>query len=255
MCGACGRKLGFFSWGDFCRQCQKLFKTELTRLEKEILSNKDLSGEPAVIIKKGNKKSRIKLYDKVFRQFETRGELSQAEITALQKLQQALDLSDDEVNAREQIKLYEFLAKAREAIEKGVSLPVFDLNTHLKPKDLMKIAPIIRKNELIHFAAPASLMETEEVISEKLLWGVKTTIRDVEATRGALILTSQRLFLCPFPLEKPVEIPLFYIFHVEGKLNSLTIFSRARGRPYDFRISNRAAIKIFETCLHYLLTH
>jgi len=28
-------------------------------------------------------------------------------------------------------------------IEKGASLPIFDLNTQLEPKDLMKIAPII----------------------------------------------------------------------------------------------------------------
>jgi len=54
-------------------------------------------------------------------------------------------------------------------IEKGASLPIFDLNIQLEPKDLMKIAPIIRKNDLVHFAAPASLIETEEVISEKLL--------------------------------------------------------------------------------------
>lgn len=254
ICEACGRRLGFFSWGDFCSQCQKLLKAELARLEKEILTNKDLSGERAEIIKKGNRKLRRKLYDKVFRQFESRGELGQQEITALQKLQQALNLSDDEVNSLERIKPYEFLVKANEAIAKGASLPAFDLSTQLKQKDLMKIAPIIRKNEVVHYASPASLIETEEVVSEGLLWGIKTRIRDVEATRGVLILTTQRLFLCPFPWEKPVEIPLHSIFHVESIPDNLVIFSRGRGRPYYFKINNRVTIKVFEACLHYLLT-
>jgi len=253
-CEACGRKIGIFRPGNLCGQCKKLFKAELARLEKEILTNKGLAGEPAEIIKKGNKKTLRKLYDRVFRQFESRGELGQTEMMTLLKLQQALELSDDEVNSWERIKPYEILVKAKEAIEKGASLPIFDLNTQLKPKDLMKIAPIIRKNEVVHFAAPASLIETEEVVSEGLLWGVKTRTREVEASRGVLILTSQRLFLCPFALEKPIEIYLFSIFHFEGKQNSLTIFSRGRGRPYYFRINNRVAIKIFEVCFHYLLT-
>lgn len=253
-CEACGREIGFFSCGNLCGQCQKLFKAELARLEKEILTNKDLAGESAEIIKKGDKKTRRKLYNRLFRQFESRGELGQTEITALQKLQQALDLSDDEVNSLERIKPYEFLVKAKEAIAKGASLPAFDLSTQLKQKDLTGIAPIIRKNEVVHYASPASLIETEEVVSEGLLWGIKTRIRDVEATRGVLILTSQRLFLCPFPWEKPVEIPLYSIFHVESTRDNLVIFSRGRRRPYYFRINNRVAIKVFEACLRYLLT-
>jgi len=54
----------------------------------------------------------------------------------LKKLQEALDLSDDEVNSLERTKPYDFLVKVKEAIGKGASLPIFDLNTQLEPKDL-----------------------------------------------------------------------------------------------------------------------
>lgn len=78
-----------------------------------------------------------------------------------------------------------------------------------------------------------------------------TENRLITTSRGALLLTNQRLLLNPYPGYKPSSIPLNKILFYRCTNWGIEVY--AEGRSYSFEIGNRSFIEILGICLGHLL--
>jgi hypothetical protein len=275
LCKNCGKNLSFFTSETLCKECKIAYETlskerkvayesELLKVEKEILAIKKVTEQQLELLRKQDEQSLLKLYSRLYDQFETDKELEEQEIETLQKIQEAFSLTNEDIKFDERIRPYIYV----NAIKKEGKLPSIDL--HIEGGGQV----ILKKDEIVHFADTAVLKELKSVslgysggshgISFPIVKGIRYRVgahrghmvkedRLVETSRGALLITTQRLFLHPFPGYKPVSIPLNKILSYQCFNNGIEVYKEGREKGYFFAIGESGPVEIFGLCLGHLL--
>jgi hypothetical protein len=276
-CKECGKKLSFFSMSSICPECKdkiearkveekeagRIFKEEKEGLEAAIISSKSISGQQLDIIRRLNKKLAIKLYNKIYSEYEKDSELDDKEIEVLQKVQNAANLSNEEISYLENVLPYVYVS----CIKKEGRLPTTDVQ-------FTDAAPVIlKKDEIIHFGNATTLKELRTVslgykggsrgVSLRIMKGVSYRVgshrghivkeeRYIDVSRGGLIITNQRIYLYPAPRCKPVSIPLNKILSYNCFRDCLEVYKDGREKGYMF-FMNSGAVEVAGICLNFLL--
>ncbi|MBU2008725.1 MAG: hypothetical protein KJ624_02555 [Chloroflexi bacterium] len=259
-CPNCGRKLSFFSREGLCSECKTTQEVELDEIEQQIEETKSVTEQQLELLKKHDRGALVKLFGRIYEQFEEDKELEEGEIAALQSIQDKLGLSIEEVQFNERIRPYIYV----NTIRKEGKLPTVNLRVEGGGQVILK------KGEVVHFADTASLKELRSVslgysggshgISFPIAKGVRYRVgahrghivredRYVETSRGALMITNQRLFLHPFPGQKPVSIPLDKILSYQCFDNGIEVYKEGREKGYLFTIGSSGSVEIFGLCL------
>jgi hypothetical protein len=274
-CQTCGRKLSLLSWGTMCKECKAVYEAEIAKREKEsankfsniqseIIINKDITEQQIEFLQKQNKKTLVSLYSKLYEEYVLNKELDASEINALKKIQDAFNLTDDDVGFNERVRPYIYVYSIKQEGE----LPAINLQ-------IEGSSPVIlKKGEMVHFADSAILNELKSVslgykggshgVSFPIGGGIRYRVgahkghiqredRLVETSRGVLIITSQRFFLHPFPGNKPLSIPLNKILSYQCFDNGIEIYKDGREKGYFLSISNSGSVELFGLCLGHLL--
>lgn len=275
FCQRCGKKLSFFTRGMFCKDCELAYKTEremieaelaaaLEKAEKEILATKNITEQQIELFKKEDKNTLLKLYSRIYDQFVSNKELEEEEIKVLRKIQDAFNLTNEDVKFEERIRPYIYV----NTIKKEGTLPTVNLQ-------IEGGSPVIlKKGEVVHFADKAVLKELKSVslgysggshgISFRIAKGISYRVgahrghivkedRFVETSRGVLIITNQRLFLHPFPGYKPLSISLNKILSYQCFNNGIELYKEGREKGYFFAIDKSCSVELFGICLGHLL--
>ncbi len=275
FCQDCGKKLSLFASGTLCRDCEAVRKAErsrvqaelsaeLSKVEKEILTSKDITEQQVELLKKQDKNSLLDLYSKIYDQFVGDKELEEQEIKTLRKIQEAFGLTDEDVKFDERIRPYIYV----NAIRKGGTLPTVNLQ-------IEGGSPVVlKKGEIVHFADKAKLKELKSIslgyeggshgVSFRIAKGISYRVgahrghivreeRLVETSRGVFTITNQRLFLHPFPGHKPLSIPLNKILSYQCFSNGVEVYKEGREKGYFFSMDKSGSVEVFGLCLGYLL--
>ena len=275
FCVKCGKRLSFFSDGTLCKECKAAQEAEIARkkaelsaelsnAQAEIVKNKDITEQQIELLKRQDKKWLIGVYSKVYEAFEADEELDESEINALKKIQDAFNLSNDEVNFDDRVRPYMYVY----SIKKEGTLPTVNLQ-------IEGSSPVVfKKSEMVHFADRAVLKEVKSVslgysggshgISLPLGGGVRYRVgayrghvmkedRLLETSRGVLIISNQRLFLQPSPGHKPLSIPLNKILSYECFEDGIEVYKEGREKGYFFSIEKSGSVELFGLCMEHLL--
>jgi hypothetical protein len=275
LCKNCGKKLSFFTSGTLCKECKTAQEAErsiieaeqsaqLSQIEKEILTTKNVTEQQLELLRKQDKQSLLKLYSILYDQFEADKEFEEEEIETLRKIQEAFSLTDEDIKFDERIRPYIYV----NMIKKEGKLPSVNLRIEGGGQVILK------KGEVVHFADTAVLKELKSVslgysggshgISFPIAKGVRYRVgahrghivkedRFVETSRGVLIITTQRLFLHPFPGHKPVSIPLNKILSYQCFNNGIEVYKEGREKGYFFAIGKSGSVELFGLCFGHLL--
>jgi len=257
-CIMCGAKLSIFKKDNLCDSCKH-------KLEQSIIRTRELTQEQYKILSdfSKNKSSKISFFNKIYKQLEKIGGIQETEIDLLQKIQEALNLTNEDIDFDNKIRPYIYVI----SISKG-DLPSVNLRIEGSSQ------PILKKGEKIHFADFAILKEQKSIrrfvggsqgVSFRIMKGVRYRIGGfrghleseqtmVETSRGTLLITNKRLFLHPAPGYKPVSIPLNKILSYNCFKNGIEIYKEGRGKGYFFSINKPGSIEIFGLCLSHLLS-
>lgn len=275
FCQRCGKKLSFFTRNTLCSDCEKVQKEELAKIEaelaaeldkieKEIIATKNVTEQQLKILSKQNKNSLLKLYSKIYEQFESDKELGEEEIDTLQKIQDAFNLTNEDVKFDERVRPYIYV----NSIRNEGKLPTVTL-------EIEGGSPVVlKKGEIVHFADRAILKELKSVslgysggshgVSFRICKGISYRVgahrghivkedRFVETSRGVLLITNQRLFLHPFAGYKPVSIPLNKILSYQCFHNGIELYKEGREKSYFFALDKSGSVELFGLCLGHLL--
>ena len=275
LCKNCGKKLSFFTSETICTVCKnahdklykehkRVYESELSKIEEEILAIKKITEQQLELLRRQDTQSVIEFYSRLYDQFEADKELEEQEIETLQKIQEAFSLTNEDIKFDERIRPYIYV----NAIKKEGKLP----SINLRIEDGGKV--ILKKGEIVHFANAAVLKELKSVslgysggshgISFPIIKGIRYRVgahrghmvkedKLVETSRGALLITTQRLFLHPFPGYKPVSIPLNKILSYQCFNNGIEVYKEGREKAYFFAIGESGPVEIFGLCLGHLL--
>lgn len=277
-CSECGKRMSFLSLSSICPDCkevvaarkqaeedaERMAEEEREAIGTEIINSRSISDKQLDIVQRLKKKSAINLYNKIYAAFIKDAELEHKEIETLLKIQNAANLSNDEILYKENVLPYAYVS----AIKIDGKLPTPEIQ-------IPGASPIIlKKGEVPHFGDLAVLKETRTVtlgykggsrgISIKIMKGVSYRVgahrgeiqreeKLIEISRGALILTNQRVYLHPLPGCKPVSIPLNKILSYNCFRDAIEIYKDGRERGYLFYM-NSGAVEIAGICLNFLLT-
>jgi hypothetical protein len=274
-CQKCGKKLGLFAGGTVCKECKSAQEAEtalreaqlyaeLEKALKEITDSKDITEGQIALLKGKDKESLIGLYSEVYGTFEADKELDEAEINTLKKIQDAFDLSNDDVDFDELVRPYVYVC----SVKKDGTLPTVNMR-------IEGGAPVIlRKGEIVHFADKAVLKEMKSVslgysggshgVSFPIGGGVRYRVgsyrghviredRLVETSRGVLVISNQRLFLHPSVGHKPVSIPLNKILSYQCFENGIEVYKEGREKGYVFSTDKGGSVETFGLCMGHLL--
>lgn len=274
-CQNCGKKLGLFAGGTLCKECKAAQEAEvalkeaelyaeLEKVLKEITDSKDITEGQIALLKGKDKESLIGLYSEVYGAFEADKELDETEISTLKKIQDAFDLSDDDVDFDELVRPYIYVSSVR----KDGTLPTVNLR-------IEGGSPVIlRKGEIVHFADNAVLKEVKSVslgysggshgVSFPIGGGIRYRVgayrghvvkedRLLETSKGVLIISNQRLFLHPSPGHKPLSIPLNKILSYQCFENGIEVYKEGREKGYFFSIDKGGSVETYGLCIGHLL--
>jgi len=265
FCANCGKKVSFLAGiaGQvLCKDCKAAFEHQLATAEKEILRTKICTEEHLEVVRKQDRQALLRLYSKVYKEFEADGELEEREMQTLQKMQRGFGLTNGDVKFDERIRPYIYV----NMIRKEGRLPSVQVPT------LSGSHVILRKGEVAHFADAAALKEVRSVslgyrggshgVSFRVAKGVRYRVgahrgrlvkeeRLLETSRGLLVVTNKRLFLHPFPGRKPVSIPLNRILSYQCFDDGIAVYKEGREKPYLFGIDK--TVELFGLCLGHLL--
>lgn len=289
-CIDCGKKLGFFERGPRCKICKSNYEAEQERIrqieqeereraenerkiklndiEYRITKNFDFNEEDVKFLKSCDKETAIKLYDRLLINFENDRELSEKELTILNKLQETCNLSNADVRFDERVKPYVYAYFIREK----KALPTVHLSYH-------GISPVIlKKDEIVHFADnDGTVLKEPKIVTLGYrggshgvsfpipgLKGVRYRVGShrghimkeeqlVTTSSGFLIVTNQRIFLHPFPGNKPLSIPLAKILSYHAYNNGLEVYKEGREKGYFFMMQNSGSVELVGMCLSFLL--
>jgi len=275
FCQICGKKLSFFSGGTLCKECKDAqeaeiakrkaeLSTELSNVQSEILNTKDITEQQIELLKKQDKKSLITLYSKLYEQFEADKELEEDEIKTLKKIQDAFNLSNEDVGFDDRVRPYIYV----NAVRKEGTLPTLNLQ-------IEGGSPVVlKKGEVLHFADKVALKELKSVslgysggshgVSFPIGGGIRYRVgahrghivkedRFVETSRGVLIISNQRLFLHPSPGHKPLSIPLNKILSYQCYGNGIEVYKEGREKGYFLSIDKSGSVELFGLCMGHLL--
>jgi len=239
-------------------------KDEFKDIVDEIVKNKDITEQQIELLKKQDKKSLITLYSKAYEAFEVDKELDEGEINTLKKIQDAFDLSNDDVNFDDRVRPYIYVY----SVKKEGKLPTVNLQ-------IEGGSPVIlKKDEIVHFADNAVLKEVKSVslgysggshgISFPIGGGIRYRVgahrghvvkedRLLETSKGVLIISNQRLFLQPSPGHKPLSIPLNKILSYQCFENGIEVYKEGREKGYFFSIGKGGSVELFGLCMGHLL--
>ena len=133
---------------------------------------------------------------------------------------------------------------------------------------------ILKKGEVVHFADKAVLKEVKSVslgysggshgVSFPIGGGIRYRVgahkghiqredRLLETSRGALIISNQRLFLHPSPGHKPLSIPLNKILSYQCFGNGIEVYKEGREKGYFLSIEKSGSVELFGLCMGHLL--
>ena len=274
-CQCCGKKLGFFAGGTICKECQAAQEAEIAlkkaeaqaevkRIQDEIVATKGITDEQIARLQNRNTQALVSLYLGVYEAFEANKELDESEIDTLKKVQDAFKLSNDEVGFDERVRPYIYV----HSVKKDGTLPSVNLQ-------IEGSAPVIlKKGEVVHYADAAVLKQIKSIslgykggshgVSIPIYKGVRYRVgahrgniqredRLVETSRGALIISNQRLFLQPAPGNKPLSIPLTKILSYQCFGNGIEVYKEGREKGYFFSIDKGGSVELFGLCLGHLL--
>lgn len=275
LCQICGKKLSLFSGGTTCKECKAAqeaevakkkseLSTELSNIQGEIVQNKDITEQQIELLKKQDKKSLINLYSKIYEEFESNKELDESEINTLKKIQEAFSLSNDDVDFDDRVRPYIYVY----SVKKEGTLPTMNLQ-------IEGSSPVIlKKGEVVHFADNAVLKEVKSVslgysggshgVSFPIGGGIRYRVgahkghiqredRLIETSRGALIISNQRLLLHPSPGHKPMSIPLNKILSYQCFGNGIEVYKEGREKGYFLSIGKAGSVELFGLCMGHLL--
>jgi hypothetical protein len=275
FCNICGKKLSFFSKGSICKECKIIQEeeeakkkaelySELVDIQSEILRTKELTEKQIEALKKQNKKSLLNLYNKLYEDFEADNELEETEINTLSRVQEAFELSNEEVGFDDRVRPYIYVY----TIKKEGTLPTVKLQ-------IEGGSPVVLKNkEIVHFADRAVLKEIRSVslgysggshgISFPIGGGIRYRVgahrghvvkedKFVETSRGILMITNQRLFLHPSPGHKPLSILLNKILSYQCYGNGIEVYKEGREKGYFLSIDKSGSVELFGLCMGHLL--
>jgi uncharacterized Zn finger protein (UPF0148 family) len=275
FCQICGKKLSLFSGGTICKECKAAqeaerakkkaeLSAELSKVQSEILNNKKITEQQIEFLRKQGKDSLINLYSKLYEEFEADQELDEDEINTLKKIQDAFNLSNEDVSFDDRVRPYIYV----NAVRKEGALPTVNLQ-------IEGGSPVVlKKSEVVHFADKAVLKELKSVslgysggshvISFPIAGGIRYRVgahrghivkedRFVETSRGVLIISNQRLFLHPFPGNKPLSIPLNKILSYQCFGNGIEVYKEGREKGYFLSIDKSGSVELFGLCMSHLL--
>jgi len=275
FCQICGEKLSLFSGGTICKECKAAqeadiakkkaeLATELSNIQGEIVKNSEVTEQQIELLKKQDRKSLVNLYSKVYEEFESNKELDEGEINTLKKIQDAFNLSNDDVNFDDRVRPYIYVY----SVKKEGTLPTMNLQ-------IEGGSPVIlKKGEVVHFADKAVLKELKSVslgysggshgVSFPIGGGIRYRVgahrghvqredRLVETSRGALLISNQRLFLHPSPGHKPLSIPINKILSYQCFGNGIEVYKEGREKGYFLSIEKGGSVELFGLCLGHLL--
>ena len=260
-CRICGKRLPLFYRDTVCRECRAKLKSELEEIKQYVLTNKDITDEQIEKLKNQDKTDLIKLYNDLFEAFSSDKELDIQEITALNKLQEGLSLSNSEVQYDEKVKPYIYVQAIR-----NNKLPVVKLdNTE---------GIILKNGETVHFVDGAILKEMRSVsvgysggsqgVSIRIAKGVYYRVGGtrghimkedqlVQTSMGIFLITNQRIILKPSSVEyKSLEIPLNKIFSYSCYENGVAIYKEGRDKAYFLEFITKSSPEIVGMVLGYL---
>lgn len=268
FCMNCGKKMSFLSKGTLCKECKKTIELKLTNVVTKIQKPTDVTDEHLAFLKKSAsmlpKNQLIQTYSKIYDKFESDNELEEVEINTLGKIQTASNLTDHEVQFDDRVRPYVYV----NLIRKG-ELPTVNIQVEGGAGVVMK------KGEIVHFAESSVLKEMKSVslgyrggsrgVSVRVAKGVRFRVgahkghiekeqRWLDTSRGTLILSNQRLFLHPFPGNKPVSIPLKKVLSYHCYSNGLELYKEGREKGYFFAMDRSSSVEILGLCLGHLLS-
>jgi hypothetical protein len=277
ICKECGKGLSFFSFSSLCPECkakikarkieeketEKKFKEEKGIIEEAIINAKSISDQHLDVLKIIKKKYSVELYKNLYEEFIKDAELEEREIEVLQKIQNASNLSNEEILYVDKVLPYIYV----NLVKKEGRLPTMDVQ-------ITDTSPIIlKKNEIVHYANNAKLKEMRTIslgyqggsrgVSFRIMKGVTYRVgahrghivkedRYVETSRGALIITNQRVYLHPAPGCKPISIPLNKILSYNCFRDCIEVYKEGREKGYAFFMKS-GAVEISGLCLNFLL--
>lgn len=275
FCQKCGKKLSFFTRGMLCKDCEVAYKADLARIEaervaelekatKEIIATKNVTEQQIELLKKQDKNSLLNLYSKIYDQFISDKELEEEEINTLRKIQEAFNLTNEDIKFDERVRPYIYVL----TIRKEGTLPTVNLQ-------IEGGSPVVlKKGEVVHFADRCILNELKSVslgysggshgVSFRIAKGISYRVgahrghivkedRFVETSRGVLLITNQRLFLHPFVGHKPLSIPLNKILSYQCFNNGIEVYKEGREKGYFFAVDKSGSVELFGLCLSHLL--
>jgi len=237
---------------------------ELQSVQSEIVKNKDITQQQIEVLRQQDKESLIDLYSEVYEAFEANNELDEMEINTLKKIQDAFGLTNEDVDFDDQVRPYIYV----HTVKKEGTLPTVNL-------EIEGSSPVVlKKGEVVHFADAAALKEVKSVslgyvggshgVSLPIGGGIRYRVgshrghiqkedRLVETSRGALIISNQRLFLQPSPGHKPLSIPLNKVLSYQCFENGIEVYKEGREKGYFFSIARSSSSEIFGLCIGHLL--
>lgn len=257
VCPRCSKNPPYATnYGLLCTECED-------QISNEILLTKNISEETEKYIENFQKSSSIKFYENLYNRFTYDNELDLNEISLLNKIQQIMKLSNREVQYTERILPYMY---------------VYYIKSYNKLPDITKETKnqlptvILKSDEIVHFTYEANIIELKTFseyvggssgfsfhVAKGVTYRVgghrgyyKKVERYVVTSKGNLLITSQRLFLQPYPGNKPVSIFLDKILSYNCYSNGIEVYTDSGKKQYFFEINNSGAVEIFGICLSHL---
>jgi hypothetical protein len=203
----------------------------------------------------------IKLYSKLYHNLINDGELSDNEIALLDRIQERFGLSKEDIGYNENVLPYYYVGHFRRTNQ--LPVPNLDLDSPI----------ILKRGEVVHYAAPALLKEMRVVnlgyqggsrgVSIRIMKGVSYRVgshrghtikedRLVQTSAGILLITNQRIFLIPRSENKPLTVLLNKLHFYRCSENALEVYKEGREKGYFF-IMTPGAVEIFGICLGALV--
>jgi len=240
-----------------------MLQDEIEEVENGIILLKDVKEGWISFLKTLDKKEILAVFFRLYNKFIDNKELDEKEIKILEILKTSLNLTNEDVNYFDDILPYLYV----NAVRTGKKLPVLSV----KREDGGQI--VLKKGEETYCADNAVLKEMKSVslgykggstgFSFRIAKGVNYRIgghrghvvkedRFVETSRGILLLTNKRLFMSPYPGNKPLNIPLNKILSHNCFDNGIEVYKEGREKGYFLSLGKSGSVEIFGICLGHL---
>jgi len=263
-CEECGKQLPSRYKKKYCEECNNKRQEKINEIKNIIINSQSIDDETTRFIKNLDKEETITLYEEIFKKFEEDNELDEKEIELLNNIQEIASLTNEEIKYKERLLPYLYV----HSIKTENKLPT----PKLKLEGVGNI--IYKKNETPHYAAPAILQELKTIslgyrggshgVSIRIAKGVRYRVgghrghieketKYVETSRGVLLVTNQRIFLHPFPGNKPLSIPLKKILSYNCYENGIELYKEGREKGYFLKMDS-GDVELFGICLSHLLS-